>query len=260
MRMETLAVRAGHAPDLATGAVTPAINLSTTFERDSDGTYPRGYHYGSKGNPNRSMLEECLATLEGGEIAVAFASGCTAITSVLRTLRPKDHVIVPNDMFQGTVRILQETLGPWGIEHTAVEMTSPDAIRAAIQPNTKIIWTETLSNPMLKVYDIETITTIAHEIGALSVCDNSFVTPVFQRPLDAGADLVIHATTKYLGGHADVVGGVVIARENSKLLERIRQIQLVEGAVSSPFDCWLLIRGLRTPPIECALMPKTRCG
>jgi cystathionine gamma-synthase len=246
--METVAVHAGHAPDLATGAVTPAINLSTTFERDQDGTYPRGYFYSSKGNPNRTVLEECLAALEGGETAVAFASGCAAITSVLRTLRPKDHVIVPNDMFQGTVRILRETLGLWGVEHTVVEMTNMDSIRDAVQPNTKIIWTETLSNPMLKIYDVEAISVIAHETGALCVCDNSFVTPVFQRPLDAGADLVIHATTKYLGGHGDVIGGVVIARENSKAIEQIRQLQLLEGAVPSPFDCWLLLRGLRTLP------------
>jgi cystathionine gamma-synthase len=248
IRIETVAVHTGHEPDSASGAVTPPINLSTTFERDKDGTYPRGYFYSSKGNPNRAAVEECLAALEGGDTAVAFASGCAAITCVLRTLRPQDHVIVPNDMFQGTVRILREMLGSGGIDHTAVEMSDLASVRAAVQSNTKMIWAETLSNPMLKICDITAISVIAREIGALCICDNSFVTPIFQQPLNAGADLVIHATTKYLGGHGDIIGGVVIGRQNSKAIEKIRQLQLLEGAVPSPFDCWLLLRGLRTLP------------
>lgn len=248
MKLETIAIHAGHSVDPASGAVAMPITLSTTFERDPDGRYSRGLYYSTKGNPNRNALEACLAAVEGGEVAVVFASGVAAINAVLRTLRPCDHVLVPDDVFQGTIRLLRDVLPKWGIRYTVVDMTQPDAVRTALQENTKLIWMETLSNPLLKVTDVQVISSIAHEHGALCVVDNSFVTPVFQRPLELGADLVVHATTKYIAGHGDVVGGVVVARNSNSVIEEIRRIQLTEGSVPSPFDCWLVQRGLRTLP------------
>lgn len=246
MRLETLAVHAGHAVDVASGAVAEPITLSVTYERDPDGGYSRDYYYSSKGNPNRTKLEACMAALEGGRAAVAFSSGTSAITAALRTLHPGDHVIVPDDVFQGTIRVLRDVLPKWGIAYDVVDMTDPDALVAAIRRTTKLVWTETLSNPLLKVTDLERIATIAHEHGAVCIVDNTFVTPIFQRPLELGVDLVVHASTKYLAGHGDVLAGAVIAREPNALIEEIRQIQFLEGAVPSPFDCWLVHRGLKT--------------
>lgn len=246
MRLETLTVHAGHAVDDDSGAVAEPITLSVTYERDPDGEYSRGYFYSSKGNPNRAKLEACMAALEGGRVAAVFSSGTSAITAALRTLHPGDHVIVPDDVFQGTIRVLRDVLPKWGIAYDVVDMTDPDALVAAIRRTTKLVWTETLSNPLLKVTDLERIATVAHEHGAVCIVDNTFVTPIFQRPLELGVDLVVHASTKYLAGHGDVLGGVLIAREPNALIEEIRQIQLLEGAVPSPFDCWLVHRGLKT--------------
>jgi cystathionine gamma-synthase len=246
VRLETIAVHAGRAADPAFGAVAPPITNSVTFERGADGQYPHGYFYSSKGNPNRNALETAFATLEGGTIAVAFASGCAAITAVLRSLRPGDHVLVPDDVFQGTIRILREILPKWQISYSSADMTDLNAVGSAIQENTRLVWLETLSNPMLKVTDIAAISALAHERGALAVVDNTFVTPVFQKPLAQGADLVVHAGTKYIGGHGDALGGVVVARESASAIEAIRQMQLLEGSVPSPFDCWLIYRGFKT--------------
>jgi len=193
MRLETLAVHAGHDVDQSSGAVARPITLSTTFERDPKGLYPRGYFYSSKGNPNRNALWSAFGALEHGEVAVAFASGCGAITAVLRTLRPGDHVLVPDDVFQGTVRILREILTKWQISYSAIDMTDTDAVCAAFQRNTRLVWVETLSNPMLRATDIAATSAIAHNKGAISVVDNTFVTPVFQQPLRQGADLVVHS-------------------------------------------------------------------
>lgn len=246
LRLETLAVHAGRDIDQASGAVAAAIVPSVTFQRDAEGHYPLGYFYSSKGNPNRNSLEAAFAALEGGVTAVAFASGCAAITAVLRTLRPGDHVLVPDDVFQGTIRILREILPKWQISYSSADMTDVDAVRAAIRQNTRLVWLETLSNPMLKVTDVASISKLAHESGAVAVVDNTFVTPVFQQPLQLGADLVVHASTKYIGGHGDVLGGVVVARESNSTTETIRQTQLLEGSVPSPFDCWLVHRGFQT--------------
>jgi cystathionine gamma-synthase len=246
VRLETLAVHAGHSVDVGSGAIAEPITLSVTYERDPDGEYSRSYFYSSKGNPNRDMLEACMAALERGRVAVAFSSGTSAITAVLRTLHPGDHVIVPDDVFQGTIRLLRDVLPKWGIAYDVVDLTDASALRAAIRGSTKLVWTETLSNPLLKVTDLEQVAAIAHERGILCVVDNTFLTPVFQRPLELGVDLVVHASTKYIGGHGDVLGGVVVALENSSLIEEIRQLQLLEGAVPSPFDCWLVNRGLKT--------------
>lgn len=246
MNFETIAVQSGHEIDKSTGAIAEPINLSVTFERDPDGSYRRGHFYSSKGNPNRNALEQAFAALEGGNVAVAFASGCSAISAVLRTLKPGDHVVVPDDVFQGTVRILREVLSRWGITYSVVDMTEVKSVENAFRSNTRVIWMETLSNPLLKVTDLKLISDLAHKKGVTSVVDNTFVTPVFQHPLESGVDLVVHATTKYAGGHGDVLGGIVVAKEANPITDEIRKIQLLEGAVPSPFDCWLVHRGLRT--------------
>jgi cystathionine gamma-synthase len=248
MRFETLAVHGGHAPDRASGAVAQPITLSVTYERDDDGNYPSGHFYSSKGNPNRTVLETSFAALEGGTVAVAFASGGAAITAVFRTLQPGDHVLVPDDVFQGTIRGLRELLPKWGISYGVVDMTDLAAVEVALQTNTRLLWTETFSNPLLKVTDLRAVSDIAHRAGARCVVDNTFVTPAFQRPLEQGVDAVIHATTKYIGGHGDVLGGMVVSRDNSAMMQEVRQIQLLEGSVPAPFDCWLLHRGLKTLP------------
>lgn len=246
LRIETLAIHAGRERDPGSGAVVTPLTMSVSFERDSDGLHRRGYHYSSYGNPNRNGLEKAFAALEGGPVAIAFASGCSAIAAVLRTLKPGDHVLVPADVFQGTIRILRELLPKWGIAYSTVEMTDPEAVGNAFRPNTRMIWVETLSNPLLKVTDLRLISEFARRHGALSVVDNTFVTPILQRPLEDGIDLVVHATTKYIGGHGDVLGGIVVAREPSAVANEIRQIQILEGAVPSPFDCWLVHRGIKT--------------
>lgn len=248
MHLETLAVHAGHSPDPATGAVTPPISLSTTFERSADGTYRDGFVYARADNPNRRALEQCLARLEGGAGAVAFSSGQAATAAVLQSLRPGDHVIAPEDSYFGTAELLADQFGPWGLESTFVDMTDAAAIEAAVRPNTRLIWIETPSNPLIRTTDIRAVVEIARRAAALVACDNTWPTPVLQRPLELGVDLVMHATTKYLGGHSDTLGGVVIAREGGELFERLRKIQASAGAVPSPFECWLVLRGIRTLP------------
>lgn len=250
MRIETLAVHAGHSVDPATGAVTPPIHLSTTFAREVDGTYPRGYIYSRTNNPNREALEQCLSALEGGAAAAAFSSGSAATMSVFQALAPGDHVIAPNDVYHGTARLLREIFAPWGLETSFVDMTDPIQVQRAVRPNTKLIWVETPSNPLLKITDIARISEIAHEAGALCACDNTWATPILQCPFALGADLILHATTKYLGGHSDVLGGAVIAKADGGVFERIRKVQVNGGAVPSPFECWLVLRGVPTLPVR----------
>ena len=250
MRFETIAAQAAHQADPATGAVAPPIYLSTTFERDADGEYPRGFVYSRSDNPNRRALEECLAILEGGEpndaVATAFASGSAATAAVFQALSPGDHVIAPDDCYHGTARMLREIFAPWGLRSTFVDMTDPETVRREIRPETRIIWTETPSNPLLKIADIAEMASIARSAGSLCVCDNTWTTPMLQRPLTQGADLVVHSTTKYISGHEDVTGGVVVSAQDDAFVQRIRLIQNVAGAVPSPFDCWLTLRGIRT--------------
>ena len=250
MHIETIAARAGHAVDPTTGALTPPIHLSTTFERDPDGEYSRGFVYSRSGNPNRDALEHCLTALEGGQAAAAFASGSAATLAVLQSLAPGDHVVAPLDAYHGTTKLLREILGPWGLESSFVDTTDLSLLRQAIRPNTRLVLLETPSNPLLKVTDIAAAAEIAHAAGALCACDNTWATPILQRPLDLGADLAIHATTKYLSGHSDVLGGAVIAREDSDQFQRIRLIQTAGGGVHAPFDCWLVLRGIRTLPLR----------
>src|SRR2546430_1851100 len=202
MRLETLAVHAGRRVDPTTGAVTPAIHPSTTFEREPDGSYPRGFLYTRNANPNRNALEECLATLEGGEAAAAFASGSAATSAVFLALQPGDHVVAPTDAYHGTSRLLRETFSRWGLEATFVDMTDAAAVRRAVKRTTRLVWVETPSNPLWKVTDVAAIGEIARAAGARYVCDNTTATPVLQSPFRLGADLIVHATTKFLGGQA----------------------------------------------------------
>ena len=248
MRFETLAVHAGHDVDPSTGAVTPAIHPSTTFERDEDGSYTRGYVYARVGNPNRRALEECLVSLEGGASCAAFASGSAATMAVFQSLSPGDHVVAPKDVYHGTAQILTNILALWGLETTFVDMTDLTQVEQAMRLNTRLIWTETPSNPLLKITDIEKVADIAHRSGAVCVCDNTWATPALQRPLELGADMVVHATTKYLGGHSDVTSGAVVAKNDDNLFQRIRLIQGTAGAIPSAFGCWLVLRGIRTLP------------
>jgi cystathionine gamma-synthase len=247
-RIETLAIHAGRTVDPATGAVVPPIYLSTTFERSPDGTYPQGYNYIRDNNPNREVLENCLCELEGGVAAAAFSSGSSATMSVFQALSPGDHIIAPLDAYSGTSTLLREILVPWGLEVTFADLTDVIQVEKAVQKNTQLIWVETPSNPLLKITDLRKIADIAHQSNAICVCDNTWATPIGQNPLTLGADLVVHATTKYLGGHSDVLGGVVIAKHETDFFNKIKRIQKTGGAVASPFDCWLTLRGIQTLP------------
>ena len=249
-RIETLAVHAGRSIDQATGAVVAPIYLTTTFERDADGTYPRGFTYSRTENPNRGQLEACLAALEGGREAIAFSSGLAAAAALIHSLKPGDHIVAPDDVYHGFRKLLDQVFGAWGIQVSFVDFTDPARIAAAVRPSTRLIWAETPSNPLLKITNLAAVARIARDAGAVSVCDSTFATPVLQRPFEFGIDLVAHSTTKYISGHSDVVGGVLIGRDNNPLLEQARKSQQFAGAVPSPFDCWLTLRGIETLPIR----------
>ena len=250
MNFETIAAQAAHQIDAATGAVAPPIYLSTTFERDPDGEFSRGFVYSRADNPNRRALEHCLALLEGGEagnaVAAAFASGSAATAAVFQALAPGDHVIAPDDCYHGTSRMLREVFAPWGVETSFVNMSDTDAVQQAVRPNTRLVWVETPSNPLLNITDVARVADITHTAGALCACDNTWATPMLQRPFESGADLVVHSTTKYLSGHEDVTGGAVVSREDSAFFQRVLLIQNVCGPVPAPFDAWLTLRGIRT--------------
>jgi cystathionine gamma-synthase len=248
MHFETLAVHAGSAADPRTGALTLPIHLSTTFERAEDGSYPGGFIYTRSGNPTRQALETCLAALEGGVEAASFSSGSAATAAVFQALNPGDHVIAADDAYYGTPVLLRDHFARWGLAATFVDMSNTSAIAAAVRPETRLIWIETPSNPRLHVTDIAAAAEIARRAGAASVVDNTWATPMLQRPLALGADLVMHSTTKYLSGHSDVLGGAIVAREATGLFARVRGIQGAVGAVPSPFDCWLVLRGVRSLP------------
>src|SRR5258708_10726985 len=248
MHIETTAVHAGRSADRATGAVAPPINLSTTFERAEDGSFPHGYVYTRSENPNRQALEECLQALEGGAAAAVFSAGSAATASIFQALGPGGHVIAPLDSYTGTKLLLRELFAAWTLDSTFVDMTDLDAVRSAVRPTTRLIWTETPSNPLLKITDIAAVAEIAHRGGAICVCDSTWCTPVIQRPFEFDADIVVHATTKYFGGHSDVLGGAAIFRQSDEFAARVKRIQVIAGAVPSPFDCWLILRGASTLP------------
>ena len=247
MKIETLAVHAGHAIDPATGAVAAPIHLSTTFERDIEGTYSRGFMYTRNNNPNRQALEEGISMLEGGAAAAAFASGTGATMSIFQTLAPGDHVLAHIDAYYGTSRLLREIFLRWGLDVNFIDMSHLSAVKNALRSKTKLAWMETPSNPLLRIVDLAAVAEIVHEAGALCVCDNTWA-PIIQRPFDLGADLILHSTTKYFGGHCDVLGGLVGTKTDNDFFQRIRSIQYSGGAVPSPFDCWLILRGMRTLP------------
>jgi cystathionine gamma-synthase len=247
MKIETLAVHAGHTIDPATGAVSLPIHLSTTFERDPEGTYSRGFMYTRNNNPNRQALEKGISALEGGAGAAAFASGTGAGMSIFQALAPGDHVLAHVDAYYGTSRLLREIFLRWGLDISFVDMSDLRAVEKALRPNTKLAWVETPSNPLLKIVDLAAVARVVQGAGAICVCDNTWA-PTLQRPFDLGADLILHSTTKYFGGHCDVLGGIVVSKVEDNFFQRIRTIQYEGGAVPSPFDCWLILRGMRTLP------------
>lgn len=255
MKLETLSIHVGRDVEPTAGDVAPAIHLSTTFERDADGSFSRGYSYARPDNPSRRALEQCLASLEGGADATTYSSGSAASFAVFSLLRPGDHVVAPIEAYHGTAQQLRDFCAPMGVEPQFVDFTHTDAVRAALTERTRLVWIETPSNPMLNVTDIEAVTAVAHERGALVCCDNTFATPIWQRPFELGADLVMHSSTKYFGGHSDAMGGAVIVRERGELAERLRAYQAIAGAVPSPFDCWLIRRSLTT--LTCRVRAQT---
>jgi cystathionine gamma-synthase len=249
MKIETLAVHAGSKPEGGARDVTPAVHLSTTFQKADDGSLPGGYLYGRTNNPNRESLEQALAVLEdGGSAALAFSSGSAATQAMFQSLAPGDHVIAPEDAYYGTAVLLKNHMSSWGLKFTLVDMRDLGAIERAVTPSTRLIWVETPSNPLLNITDIRGVSAIAKKAGALLACDNTWATPLLQSPLKLGADVAMHSLTKYLSGHSDVTAGALIFREADARFERIRSFQREGGAVPSPFECWLTLRGLQTFP------------
>jgi len=242
----TKAIHAGQEPDPTTGAVIPPIHPSSTYAQDGVGGTRSGYEYSRSANPTRTALQECLAALEGGRHAVAFGSGMGATDVLLRVLlSPGDHIVIPHDAYGGTFRLVDKVLRPWGIEHTPVDLADVAALRAALRPETRAIWCETPTNPLLGIADIAAVADVAREAQARLVVDNTFASPYLQSPLALGADVVLHSTTKYIGGHSDVVGGALITSDDA-LAEQLLFTQNAVGSVPSPFDAWLTLRGVKT--------------
>ncbi len=242
----TRAIHAGQDPDPTTGAVVPPIYQVSTFKQDGVGGLRGGYEYSRSGNPTRAALEECLAALEGARCGLAFTSGLAAEDAVLRAIcRPGDHLVLGNDAYGGTFRLIDKVFRPWGLEHSTVDLSDAEAVRSVIRPSTKLIWCETPSNPLLGVVDIAGLAGVAHEHGARLVVDNTFASPYLQQPLALGADVVAHSSTKYLGGHSDVVGGALMLNDEA-LGKQLRFHQNSSGAAAGPFDAWLTLRGIKT--------------
>lgn len=244
MRFATKAIHLGQEPDKSTGAVTVPIFQTSTYAQDDVGK-TRGYDYSRTGNPTRAALETVLAGLENGSHGLAFASGMSAIDSVVRLLSAGDHVVVSDDVYGGTYRLFTKVLGRFGLDFSFVDTSDIDALERALKPNTRLVWIESPSNPLLKVTDIRLASNVARSRGILTAVDNTFASPYFQRPLELGCDIVVHSTTKYLGGHSDVIGGAIVAND-PEIGERLKFIQNSVGAVPGPFDCWLVLRGLKT--------------
>jgi cystathionine gamma-lyase len=242
--LATRAVHVGQGPDPATGAVVVPIHLATTFVHESPG-HNKGFEYSRSGNPTRNNLEACLASLEGAKHGLAFSSGLAATTAVVLLLDPGDHVVVTEDVYGGTFRLFDQVFSRYGITFTSVDPSDVDAIAAAMTERTRLVWLESPTNPLLRVVDIDAVSEIVHGAGAYFAVDSTFASPVLQRPLELGADIVVHSSTKFLGGHSDVLGGAVLT-SNDEVEERLRFHQNAVGAVPSPFDCWLLLRGLKT--------------
>src|SRR5580704_317892 len=252
----TVCVHSAHLPEPATGALAQPIYLTTTFQRDADGGYPRGYRYSREGTPNRTSLETCLAALEGGIGAAAFASGLAANMAVLELLREGDRLIAPREAYYGSIKQFTEHAARRRVTVELADFTDLKAVKTAVGDRARLVWIETPTNPLLNITDLKAVTAIAHEAGALVVCDNTFATPICQRPFDFAVDLIIHSGTKYLGGHSDVLSGLAVVREDAALVEHLQAWQRVAGAALGPFDCWLLRRSVAT----LALRVRAQCA
>ncbi|SDJ68276.1 cystathionine gamma-synthase [Actinopolyspora mzabensis] len=242
----TRAIHAGQHPDSSTGSVIPPIHATSTYAQDGVGNQRAGYEYSRTGNPTRTTLEECLAALESGRYARAFSSGMAATDAVLRSvLRPGDHLVIPDDAYGGTFRLIDKVLTGWGVDYTPVRVSDVDEVRAAIRHNTKVLWVESPTNPLLNIADLAALAELATETSTRLVVDNTFASPYLQQPLSLGADVVVHSTTKYLGGHSDVVGGAVVTSDE-EVASGVAFLQNTVGAVPGPFDAWLTLRGIKT--------------
>jgi len=243
---ETLAIHAGQEPDPRTGAVVPPIFQTSTYAQDAVGEPRLGYEYARTTNPTRDALQECLAALEGGRRGLTFASGLAAEDTLLRTVcGPGDHVLIPDDAYGGTFRLFAKVAGRWGLTHGTARVSDVDAVRAGMTDRTRVLWVETPTNPLLRIADIAALAQVAHERGALLVVDNTFASPYLQQPLALGADVVVHSTTKYVGGHSDVVGGALVLSDPG-LADELAYHQNAMGAINGPFDAWLTLRGIKT--------------
>lgn len=243
----TRAIHAGQEPDPTTGAVIVPIHASSTFAQDGvGGTRAGGYEYSRSANPTRTALQECLAALEGGRHGVAFGSGMGAADVLMRVLlQPGDHLIIPHDAYGGTFRLVDKVLAPWGVQYSSVDLGDVGALRAALRPTTRVVWSETPTNPLLGIADIATLAEATRQVGARLVVDNTFASPYLQQPLALGADVVLHSTTKYVGGHSDVVGGAIVTSDDG-IAEQVTFTQNAVGSVPGPFDSWLTLRGVKT--------------
>ena len=253
LHFDTLAVHAGAEPDSQTGAMTPPIHLATTFQHSASGERIAGYEYQREGNPTQDRLEAAMTALEGGEASLAFASGMAAITALLESLPNGSRVLIPDDCYTGLRILAKEFLPERDIEATMVNMADPDAVRAGCKDGIALIWAETPSNPRLKICDVAALARIAHDAGALLVCDNTFATPALQQPLALGADAVMHSTTKYFGGHSDVLGGALVFARRDAFFERVAHRRHLTGAILAPFSAWLILRGCRSLPARMAM-------
>lgn len=246
MRIETVAVHAAFSVDPSTGAVAPPIHLSTTFGRDEAGLPLAGHTYVRESNPTQDLLEEALARLEGGEAALAFGSGMAAGLAVAQALPAGSHVVLPEDVYYGYRVAARDFFPAWGLEASFAPLDQPGALERVLRPRTRLVWLESPSNPLLRITDLAASAAVAREAGALVLVDNTFATPILQRPLDLGADVVLHATTKGMGGHSDVQGGALAFSKKDGFFENVRRVRTILGAVASPFNSWLVLRGLRT--------------
>lgn len=248
MRLDTLAIHAGQSPDPTTGAIMVPVYQTSTYVQSGPGEH-KGFEYARTHNPTRSALEGNIAALEHAKYGIAFASGCATTSTVLHLFQSGDHIICADDVYGGTYRLFSRVFAQLGISTSFVDLTVTSALGDAIRPNTKAVWIETPTNPMLKIIDLEAISQIAHRHQLMVICDNTFATPVFQNPLDLGCDLVVHSTTKYLNGHSDVVGGIACTNDDG-IAERLRFLQNAIGAVPGPWDAWLILRGTKTLPLR----------
>ena len=246
LQFETLAAHAGVTPEPVAGGLAPPIHLSSTYAREADGSYPKGYIYGRPDNPTRQLLEQTLARLEGGAAAVACASGMAAVHTVFAALKPGDRVVLPSDVYHGIRTLILEQFVPWGVQATFADLWDERATADALKGGARLVWAETPSNPLLRITDIERIAGQAKKAGAALVVDNTWATPALQLPLALGADLVMHSTTKYLSGHGDVVGGALVTRQADDLWAAILKVQKNAGGIQAPFDSWLVLRGIRS--------------